>query len=65
MFSMMFSVIGLADVVWGIVEVAFENNNTTALESFNSYQIFITDDMIKKLKGFKLLMLLQILKMKI
>ena len=42
MSSMMFSVIGLADVVWGIVEVVLENNNTTALESFNSYQIFIT-----------------------
>jgi hypothetical protein len=38
----------------GIVEVAFESNNTIALESFNSYQIFKIVDMIKNSDGFQI-----------
>lgn len=38
----------------GIVEVAFESNNTIALESFNSNQIFKTVDMIKNTDGFQI-----------
>lgn len=38
----------------GIVEVTFESNNIIALESFNSYQIFKTVDMIKNTYGFQI-----------
>lgn len=38
----------------GIVEVAFESNNTIALESFSSYQIFKIVDMIKNSDGFQI-----------
>ncbi len=39
----------------GIVEVAFESNNTIALESFNSHQIFKTADMMKNIDGFQII----------
>ena len=38
----------------GIVEVAFESNNTLVLESFNSYRIFDVADMAKNLSGFQI-----------
>ena len=38
----------------GVVEDPFESNNTIALESFNSYQIFNTVDMIKNTDGFQI-----------
>jgi hypothetical protein len=38
----------------GIVEVAFESNNTLVLESYNSYRIFDVADMAKNLGGFKI-----------
>lgn len=38
----------------GIVEVAFESNNTIVLESYNSYRIFKVADMAKELSGFQI-----------
>ncbi len=38
----------------GIVEVAFESNNTLVLESYNSYRIFNIVDMAKNLSGFQI-----------
>lgn len=38
----------------GIVEVAFESNNTLVLESYNSYRIFDVADMAKNLSGFQI-----------
>ena len=39
----------------GIVEVAFESNNTLVLESYNSYRIFDVADMAKNLSGFQII----------
>jgi hypothetical protein len=38
----------------GIVEDAFESNNTIALESFNRYRIFDTVHMIRNTDGFQI-----------
>lgn len=38
----------------GIVEAAFESNNTIALESFNRYRIFYTVHMIRNTDGFQI-----------
>lgn len=39
----------------GIVEVAFESNNSLVLESYNSYRIFDVADMAKNLSGFQII----------
>ena len=38
----------------GLVEAAYESNNTIALESFNSYKIFDIVDMIRNTDGFQI-----------
>ncbi|HYF99151.1 MAG TPA: hypothetical protein VD815_03580 [Candidatus Saccharimonadales bacterium] len=41
-------------VCGGLVEVAFESNNTLVLESFNRYRIFDVAYMAKNLSGFQI-----------